>query len=269
MTLIRVLNKPKILTKLKNYFKSKRHTNKLNNTIEDIDEKSEDLDTETQALDDKINSIHENYQNKSLQAQFSSSYDSSFEQIPAISHRNSTFMEEVTFTSPSDVKTFGQSVDFMQSSKFIYDSENDEENELDENSNIVKKMKRNKSTIGEDLLNEIELFRKTYIILFTHLGDCAGQLQQMYEKYVRQFLSAAKKVMAIDVDSPGFSTIDLMVSIACENTIVGCLFPKLWPCLLQHNATDDLSIQVKCDRVRRLLKINQVSNFTVKIVNLS
>lgn len=37
---------------------------------EDIEEKCEELDTEQQALDDKISSIHENFHNKSLDAQF-------------------------------------------------------------------------------------------------------------------------------------------------------------------------------------------------------
>lgn len=174
-------------------------------------------------------------------------------------------MEATLFCNPSDVKTFGQSVDFMQSSKFVYDSD-DDQNEHDRVKNTRRVSRqhnnhnRNKTTIGEDLLNEIELFRKTYIILLTHLDDCAAQLQQMYDKYVRKFLHAAKKAMDIDVNSTGFSNIDLMVSIACENSIVGCLFPKLWPYLLQNNANDDLLIQVKCDRVRRLLKINQVSH---------
>ena len=63
---------------------TKRQTLKVNN--EDIEEKCEELDTEQQALDDKISSIHENFHKKSLEAQFTASYDRksvhSFDHIP-------------------------------------------------------------------------------------------------------------------------------------------------------------------------------------------
>lgn len=275
-----------------NQYQNRKVSTQINSENDDLDEIVEESDSENQALDEQINSTFESYHNRNeedrlgvLEAQFTSSFDSTHrggvvESIPAISHRNSTFMQEASFDSLDDVKKFGQSVDFMHSSGFrdTYE-ELDDDRYLDENSNLLKadrklsiqqlkKRRGNPSLIGEDLLNEIELFKKTYIILFTYMKDCELQLEKIYTKYVRKFLSSAKKTMNLDPNSTVYSNIDLMISIACENTIVGCLFSKLWPCLLQLNSDEDSKIQFKCDRVRKLLKLNQIFNLNNETIEL-
>lgn len=240
---------------------------------------------ETESLEDKEDSDSEHQaQNTSLKEELEDSLTNGTSNpfdtyIPAVSHRNSTFMQDVSFSTLDDVRKFGQSVDFMQSSAFMSysvedsDTFNEENTDLDENSNRIKsnnnkrkpsstqqrlKSANQQSFIGEDLLNEIELFRKTYIILYTHVYDCIKQLQRMYRKYVRRFLESARNSLHLEANGTVLGNIDVMVSIACENTIVGYIFAKLWPCLLQLNAEEDSKIQRKCDRIRRLLKLNQV-----------
>lgn len=73
--------------------------------------------------------------------------------------------------------------------------------------------------------------------------------------------------MNLDTDSGVYSDFDLMVSVACENIIVGVVFSKLWPCLLQLNMNEDDFIQIKCDRIRKLLKLTKVINFKIKKTN--
>jgi hypothetical protein len=247
------------------YPASKRQSLANVNAINEVDsvEEKEDSDSEQPVLDTSLKEELEDSL-KNGAAPFDT-------YIPAVSHRNSTFMQDISFSNLDDVKKFGQSVDFMQSSAFISYSNSEEnsneENDLDENSNRISSKNKKKpkaksnqqSFIGEDLLNEVELFRKTYIILYTHINDCIKQLQKMYKKYVRRFLESARNTMNLDTNSSVYGNIDLMVSIACENTIVGYIFAKLWPCLLQLNMEQDKLIQQKCDRIRKLLKINQVS----------
>jgi len=202
-----------------------------------------------------------------LESQHAASYDA----------RTSTFMQEASFASVSDVKTFGQSVDFMHSSNFA-----DEDEETGKRGHLAlfsetpasiclsleerpaaKRAARpsndeaSRSLIGEELIGEVELMRKTCIVLSTHLADCEAQLERVYVKYVNKFLGAARAQLG--ADSSAYSSVDLMVAVACESTIVGVLFSKLWPCLLQFNAREDSAIQAKCERVRKLLKLGQVS----------
>ncbi len=114
-----------------------------------------------------------------------------------------------------------------------------------------------KRSIGEDLINEVELMRKTCIVLSTHLADCEARMEGIYVKYVERFLGAA--CTRLEKDSSAYAEVDLMVAVACENTVVGVLFSKLWPCLLQFNSKEDSVIQIKCDRIRKFLNLNQVN----------
>lgn len=256
-----------------------------------IDEKFEDSDSETMCeLDKQVNATFENYhqngreESKSnLESNFTSSFDSKLsgvgaqmvmESVPGVSYRNSTYMEEVTFSSVNDVRTFGSSVDFMHSSSFLDSFVDDEqENNSDENASRKVSSRQSKKIIqagliGENLVNEIEVLRKTYIILYTHIVDCEKQLERIYLKYLRKFLRYAQTLMNLDTDSGVYSDFDLMVSVACENIIVGVVFSKLWPCLLQLNMNEDDFIQIKCDRIRKLLKLTKVTNLTAETIDL-
>ena len=174
-------------------------------------------------------------------------------------------MEQVLFNDLNDVKTFGQSIDFMHSALFM-SIEGDEETSESESGQVKSKQlkRRSKKTnesakptlIGEDLLSEIELFRKTYIILYTHLDDCAKQMRRLYTKYVRKFIQASREAMSLAPSEPINASIDLMISIAVENTVVGYAFAKLWPCLLQLNMREDDLIQQRCEQLRKILKLD-------------
>lgn len=152
------------------------------------------------------------------------------------------------FTSLNDVKTYRQSIDFMQENHLT--STNKSENSDDEHSSQFKSIR----LIGTDLLSELELFRKTYIILHTHLDDCSEQLIKIYSKYLNKFLKSIERYrLRSDI-------IDLMILIACENTIVGFLYTKLWPNILQLNYTEDQLISLKCKQLTHLLKLNSKLN---------
>ena len=104
--------------------------------------------------------------------------------------------------------------------------------------------------IGEDLLNELELFRKTYIILPTHLADCAKQLEKLHNKYVKKFLKS------LNFNQSNSNT-DLMVTIAVETTINGVLFAKIWSNILKLNEELDRELEEKFTKLIYKLKLNK------------
>ena len=186
--------------------------------------------------------------------------------IPSISHRNSTFMQPVLFSSISDVKTFGQCVDFMHDTVcqvFDDDQDSDDEsltnnnNNNRRNSSFFKQKKDSRPTqriIGEDLLSELELFRKTYIILHTHLVDCAKQLEKMHRKYVKKFLKSFNANSLISSSSN--ANLDLMVTIACETTINGVMFAKVWTNILKLHTESDTFIAENCAKLKASLRLD-------------
>lgn len=159
------------------------------------------------------------------------------------------------FTSLNDVKTYRQSIDFMHENLLTINiSEtlsNSSSNSDDEDEDELITYNKNKVLIGTSLMNELELFRKTYIILYTHLEDCSEQLIKIYTKYLNYFFKAIKRKNIENNDN-----LDLMILISCENTIVGFLFTKLWPCILQLNYDQDIAIELKCKQLMNYLKLN-------------
>jgi hypothetical protein len=189
--------------------------------------------------------------------------------VPASSNRNSTVMSQFSFANVNDVKTFGQCIDFMHDTLCIVDeSQIDEAADLlsdeDYDSRIVRRnsikfanKKLKECFIGEDLLNELELFRKTYIILPTHLINCGKKLKRMHGKYVSMFLRSfgyylkTNSIESSDIDP----NLELMVAIACETTICGCLYSKVWPIVCEMNSPADKLIHEKCRQLFEFLKL--------------
>jgi hypothetical protein len=140
-----------------------------------------------------------------------------------------------------DVNTFSKAIDFMHNTIFLVE-------DFASNGSI----KRYKSiNMGEEFLEEVELLKKTYIILWTHLGDCVNQLKKLYQKYTTRFLSAYK-INGIELDQ--LTGIDLQVAIASEIAINGCLFPKLWPSIIKANEKEDNRLVNKINLIR--IKLN-------------
>ncbi len=164
------------------------------------------------------------------------------------------------YTSLSDIRTYRQSIDFMhdnqlvtyslQSSSSESNTEDDQDEQFDTSRLLAQK------NIGACLLDELELFRKTYIILSTHIDDCVQSLLKIYTKYLRTFFSSLKRN---HIENENF---DLMLLIACENTIVGFLFTKLWPCVLRLNYENDQAVHLKCIQLTNYLKLkSSIDNF--------
>lgn len=159
------------------------------------------------------------------------------------------------FLSINDVITYRQSIDFMQSNMLTFSNfvslSSSEEDYAYKNRKYFRK-----SLIGASLLDEIEVFRKTYIILSDHLEDCFKNLLKIYKKYVKMFFKSIRK-NNINQNSVNF---DLIIILACENTIIGFLFAKLWPCILEINSEKNKQISIKCKKLINFLKLNDFSN---------
>jgi hypothetical protein len=160
--------------------------------------------------------------------------------------------------SLNSVFTFQQSIDFMYNTVFMIDeAEFNDENAADFDGNYNSYQRSRKLSnviIGEYLLSEVELFKKTYIILPTHLTDCAGQLTKIHDKYLRRFLSSFS-IQDNKKLSESVSDIDLIISIACENTIIGCMYAKLWPCILNANKALDEALWANCKKIKSKLAL--------------
>jgi hypothetical protein len=125
-----------------------------------------------------------------------------------------------------------------------------------------------KNFIGQELLAELDVFRKTYIILWTHLGDCSKQMKHLYDKYVRLMLRSVKHAVNNGIlDVSNESLVDLIISIGCENAINGYIYPKLWPSILKMNAHQDELIQFKSKQLVNYLKLNCDENATIEKLN--
>jgi hypothetical protein len=157
--------------------------------------------------------------------------------------------------SLNSVFTFQQSIDFMYNTVFIIDEAEFNDEDFDGNS-YQRPRKMSNVIIGEYLLSEVELFKKTYIILPTHLTDCAKQLTKIHDKYLRRFLTSYS--MDNKKLSESVSDIDLIISIACENAIIGCMYTKLWPCILNANKALD---EAFCDQCKEIKKRLGLENF--------
>jgi hypothetical protein len=168
--------------------------------------------------------------------------------------RNSTYVQPVIFGNISDVKTFGQCVDFMHDTicQIDYSALDSEEEHNSRRMSIFRQSKEKiiNRIIGEDLLNELELFRKTYIILPTHLGDCAKHLEKIHNRYVKKFLKSLNF-------NQSNSNLDLMVTIACETTINGVLFAKLWSNIVKLNEELDKELESKFSKLIYKLKLSK------------
>ena len=214
---------------------------------DDMSQNNNDSDAFNDSYDDKMNEYYENSRRNNRRTS-----------LVRNSLLKSTSNE---IFSIEDVKTFGQCIDFMHESQFI--DILDESDDLDSNSesSFFKSKKPFKATlIGQELLDEIELFRKTYIIIHTHLDHCAKQLYHIYSKYVKKFINSYKKSSSLsDIDTNS----DLMISIACENVIVGCLFSKLWSNVLLMNHEQDEVLLNKCKKLFRNLKLNGDPNESI------
>lgn len=175
----------------------------------------------------------------------------------ASNYRNSTYTQSTVllFSSINDVKTFGQCVDFMHDThcQSSYDSDDD----VAATSRRISVFRQSKDkpqanvVLGEYLLSELELFRKTYIILHTHLVDCAKHLEKLHNKYVKKFLKSLNAASS----SSHNANFDLMVTIACETTINGVLFAKIWSSIVKLNCERDQTLNVKCLKLASHLKL--------------
>lgn len=158
-------------------------------------------------------------------------------------------------TSLNDVRTFSQSIDFMQNTVCLI------ANELDTGLS-ERRRKISNCFIGQEFLNEIELFKKTYIILYTHLGDCSRNLRRIYDKYVYMFMKSYRLESQSGFGSHSAQT-DLIVSVVCEISLIGCLFAKLWPCILKLNSENDMAVMKKCHYLKLKLKLDDNSKESV------
>ena len=164
------------------------------------------------------------------------------------------------FNSLEEVNGYGKSIDFLHDyvgliSKSDYIELNQENDYVFHVNSQEKKLK--KSSLGQDLLNELDLFRKTYIIIYTHLDDCAKQLKSIYDKYIGLLLKSIKNsvkngLFVVSNDS----LVELIISICCDNAINGFIYPKLWPAILKMNCEQDEMIFLKSTQMVNSLKLN-------------
>jgi hypothetical protein len=200
-----------------------------------------------------------------------------------------------SFNSFNDIRTFGQSIDFMhntvgfvqmnheQDDFEITESEDEDEkrapsnksssNRLDSNAApnesstkrklssllfINEKRPFKQFLIGESLLSEIELFRKTYIVISDYMSDCVVYLNRLYKKYVKLFMKSYK-MFAGQNQVDNMDNIDQMVSLACEIAINGCLFAKLWSPIQQINSSKDAYLLLRCLQLKNYLKLDELA----------
>lgn len=107
--------------------------------------------------------------------------------------------------------------------------------------------------IGENYLEEIELFKKTYVILYTHLDDFTRQAQKLFNKYVHEF-SRASFLNGMPVEQ--LEGIECIEAVACDTALNGCLYAKLWPAVLKANERDDTLMVNRMNLLRIKLSID-------------
>ncbi|RNA39302.1 telomerase-binding EST1A-like [Brachionus plicatilis] len=141
-------------------------------------------------------------------------------------------------SSVQEVCTFGQCIDFMHNTVCL----------VNDYSASTGMLRIQKKCLGDQYLEEIDLFKKTYIILDSHLDECVENMQKVYEKYVHLFFKSFElelKFKARSNDLSSFQQLDLIVLVSCEVSIIGCLFGKIWPCIVRLNAEKDSDLLVK------------------------
>lgn len=183
--------------------------------------------------------------------------NSNFDQTRRYSIAQTTEQSLLRINNLSDVSTFGQSIDFMHNTVCaVSDYDIDQKR-----SRIYRKC------IGDEYLEQIELFKKTYIILETHLNDCANNLRKIYLKYASMFINSFNlEVKFKSITAP--QQADLIILIACEISIVGCLFAKLWPCVLKLNAESDFELNKKIENLKLRLRVDEFGTRNKKSIDL-
>jgi hypothetical protein len=187
--------------------------------------------------------------------------DLKYTEIKSPQSRKSVSMFYAQNTTPNatfslnDVKTFGQSIDFLHEMVCLT---NEEYYESAADYILRKSMRLTKRYVGEDLLNDLELFRKTYIIIYTHLNECSIKLKKLHNKYVRKFL---KSITINDqtISNLG-ANVDLIIAVACENAINGHLYAKIWPSVLEFNKRQDEEIHEKCVQLAKFFNLTNSDN---------
>lgn len=138
-------------------------------------------------------------------------------------------------SSINEVSSFAQCIDFMHNTICLV-------NDYSSNSGMNRVRKK---CIGDDYLEEIDLFKKTFIILESHLDECFINLQKIYEKYVNLFFKSFELESRFKSKMQSCQQIDLIILVSCEISIIGCLFSKLWPCITRLNSDQDSELQNK------------------------
>lgn len=149
--------------------------------------------------------------------------------------------------SINEVNTFGQCIDFMHNNVWL----------VNEHSEHTGKCRIQKRCIGDDYLAEIDLFKKTFIVLETYLDECLLKMQKIYEKYVYLFFSSFELELKYKSNMPASQQIDLIILVSCEVSLVGCLFGKIWPCIIRLNAEQDSELFTKFKVLRSKLCLEE------------
>lgn len=115
-----------------------------------------------------------------------------------------------------------------------------------------------KVAIGENYLEEIDVFKKTYVILYTHLNDFTRQAQKLFTKYTNEF-ARALFVNGMSIEQLDASNYECITAVACETALNGCLFTKLWPAVLKAHERDDTQLVNRMNLVRIKLGLDSAA----------
>lgn len=149
--------------------------------------------------------------------------------------------------SINEVSSFGQCIDFMHNNVWL----------VNEHSEHTGKYRIQKRCIGDDYLAEIDLFKKTFIVLETHLDECILNMKKIYEKYVYLFFTSFELELKYKSNVPISQQIDLVILVSCEVSLIGCLFGKIWPCIIRLNAEQDSELFSKFRMLRSKLCLDE------------
>ena len=244
-------------------------------TVNDDDDDDDDDDAESHvanklaqlaataaAMNDELEVQARQQQQQKQQQQQQQQQTQSHPPPVIITSQFTALRRQALFRSVHDVQTFSQSVEFVSIvTGFIDPADDDDEDDYDDKKKKKKKPKQKRNSkqqqtqmalverpLGEALLDELDVMRKTYIVIHTHMADCVRTLAAMHRKYLRLFLKAYHtSPNTTDAD------VELMLSVACENVIVGCMYPKLWPNVLRLHERQDELLRNKMRRVAELI----------------
>jgi hypothetical protein len=251
---ILIVNKPIYFKPLINKLNKKNKSSNSSNNIQSLNVINSEPDEENFE-----NDLNDSYIENSTNIDVSNLYNKTQE--------ISKNAKEIQRTSPNkfnnldEINGYGKSIDFLHDfvgliSKVDYLQLNQQDDFVFYVNSHDRNLK--KSYLGQDLLNELDLFRKTYIILHTHLDDCAKQLKTIYDKYIELFFKSIKHSVknGLFIVS-NESLVELMISICCENAIVGYIYPKLWPAILKMYCEQDEITYLKSIQLINFLKLNE------------